>query len=444
MANAYLSVKKWFEKIIDENDEYSLEDEFSTYLLKHCKVIWYEVDEETVAENIFTRLNIGKIPLTNAELIKALFLKKSNFQEVGDTAYLRQLEIANEWDMIENTLQDDKVWYFINPLYSTPLETRIEYIFDIIADKSIQDGENYTFLKFSERMEKEDIFAIWKEIKDYYRIIMEWYNEQHLYHLIGFLTSSKIGVSIRTLINEYFNKKYTKDKFETHVKSLIKKYFSNIDIEELSYEDSVDKKYIKDVLLLFNVITVMKKSSAYSRFPFDSYNKNKWSLEHIHAQNAEGISNSKELWFAWIDEHLASFRQFTDDKYKDVVKKLESVNRENFTRIEFENLFMDVSLMIQNDYGIELHNIDNMALLDIDANSSISNNFFDVKRNMIIEKDRKGEFIPVCTRNVFLKYYSLGPSQVHYWSASDRADYLEAIKIMLAEYLPEKGDKNVQ
>lgn len=444
MANAYLSVKKWFEKIIDENDEYSLEDEFSTYLLKHCKVIWYEVDEETVAENIFTRLNIGKIPLTNAELIKALFLKKSNFQEVGDTAYLRQLEIANEWDMIENTLQDDKVWYFINPLYSTPLETRIEYIFDIIADKSIQDGENYTFLKFSERMEKEDIFAIWKEIKDYYRIIMEWYNEQHLYHLIGFLTSSKIGVSIRTLINEYFNKKYTKDKFETYVKSLIKKYFSNIDIEELSYEDSVDKKYIKDVLLLFNVITVMKKSSAYSRFPFDSYNKNKWSLEHIHAQNAEGISNSKELWFAWIDEHLASFRQFTDDKYKDVVKKLESVNRENFTRIEFENLFMDVSLMIQNDYGIELHNIDNMALLDIDANSSISNNFFDVKRNMIIEKDRKGEFIPVCTRNVFLKYYSLGPSQVHYWSASDRADYLEAIKIMLAEYLPEKGDKNVQ
>lgn len=435
MTAAYRSIKEWFEHIINEKEEYSLPDEFSTYLLKYCKVIWYEVDDAADVENIFTRLNIGKIPLTNAELIKALFLKKSNFGEVGDTAYLRQLEIANEWDMIENTLQNDKVWYFINPSYITPLETRIEYIFDVIADKTSNDGENYTFLNYAERMEEESIFELWKEIKDYFRTITEWYEEQDLFHLIGFLTSSKVGVSIKDLLSEYFEEKYRKDEFVDYVKNQIRDYFAGVDIEELSYESSSDCKYIRDVLLLFNVITVMNKSNAYSRFPFDSYNKNEWSLEHIHAQNAEGMGNSKDLWLAWIDEHIASFRQFRGEIYKEVVNKLEKVDRENLTRLEFEDLFNEICVMIQDDYGIELHNIDNMALLDRNANSSVNNNFFDVKRSMIIRKDREGEFIPVCTRNVFLKYYSKDPSQIHYWGEKDREDYLNAIKDTLSEYL---------
>lgn len=444
MTEAFMTVKKWFEKVINEKEEYSLPDEFSTYLLKYCKVIWYEVDAGAVAENIFTRLNIGKIPLTNAELIKALFLRKSNFREVGDTVYLRQLEIATEWDNMENTLQNDKVWYFVNPSYAILPETRIEYIFDIIAQKHPGNGENHTFLWFAKRMEteKESIFSIWKEIKNYYRIIMEWFEDQNLFHLIGFLTSSKSDKTIRGLIMDYFENTYKKDEFEDYVKGLIRDYFRNVDIEELTYQDVNDYNKIQDVLLLFNVITVMKKSNAYSRFPFDSYNKNKWSLEHIHAQNTEGMGNSKELWLAWIDEHLESFRQFTGETYKKVVKELEKVDRENLTRIEFEKIFMEISELIKDDYGAELHRIDNIALLEIDANSSISNNFFDVKRRMIIEKDRKGEFIPVCTRNVFLKYYSKDPSQIHYWSESDREDYLHAIKNTLSKYLVKEEEEN--
>ena len=44
------------------------------------------------------RINIGKIPLTNSELIKALFLNSSNFQNQESKLRLRQLEIATEWD----------------------------------------------------------------------------------------------------------------------------------------------------------------------------------------------------------------------------------------------------------------------------------------------------------------------------------------------------------
>lgn len=435
MANAYVTAKSWFETIIEETEEYSLYDDFSVNLLKNCKVIWYEVDDGTNAESIFTRLNIGKIPLTNAELVKALFLKKSNFKEVGDITYLRQLEIASEWDNIENTLQNDNVWYFINPKYDKPLDTRIEYILDVITEKSIYDDTYYTFQEFSKKLDDSDIFALWKQVKFYYQTIMEWYDSQDLYHLIGFITSSSMPITLRDLMNEYFGGNYKKKEFRDYIESLIKNHFKNVQLEELSYETSKDKRVITDILLLFNVITVMNKSSAYSRFPFDAYNKNMWSLEHIHAQNADGIGNSKDRWKEWIQEHLNSFKQFPDDKYHEVVERLESVDVDSIVASDFIELFNEISEMIKDDYCVDIHSIDNLALLERDVNSSISNNFFDVKRNMIIRKDKDGEFIPVCTRNVFLKYYSNDPSHIHYWSEADRTDYLNAIKKVLEPYL---------
>jgi hypothetical protein len=44
----------------------------------------------------FTRLNVGKIPLTNGELIRALFLKRGN----SDEAEALQLRVAYEWDLL--------------------------------------------------------------------------------------------------------------------------------------------------------------------------------------------------------------------------------------------------------------------------------------------------------------------------------------------------------
>lgn len=435
MSKAYETVKEWFVQRENEVDDFTLYDEFNICLGKYCKVIWYEVEDDANAESIFTRLNIGKIPLTNAELIKALFLRKSNFEEAGTDHYLRQLEIASEWDAIENMLQRDEVWYFINPRYAEAPATRIEYIFDLIAGKMANSYRNYTFMMFTSTIEEEGIEKVWSQVKKHYQIIMEWYQNQTLYHLIGFLTSSKSGITLTQLILEYYSGEYTKSGFTNYIIQLINKYFSGVNLDELSYDS--DKAMIRDILLLFNVVTVMNKSNAYSRFPFDSYNKNKsgWSLEHIHAQNSEGMGKSKDLWISWIDEHLKSFRQFGDERYRVVVDKLESVDRDNLTKEEFDSLFIEISEMIKDDYGVELHNIDNLALLDMRNNSSVSNNFFDVKRNMIIEKDRNGEFIPVCTRNVFLKYYSSDPSQIHYWSAIDREDYLNAIKTSLSQFI---------
>ena len=438
MKKAFLTVENWFKTMVEEYEEYSLETEMTTYLLRYCKVIWYEIYDEIDAESIFTRLNIGKIPLTNAELIKALLLKESNFNDEIKINHLRQVEIADEWDMIENTLQDDKVWYFINHQYIRQPEVRIEYIFDSINYSNCEkNGEFATFYKFNELLKQKSVEEIWDEIKDFFQVIMEWYNNQICYHLIGFITSCRLN-TIEDLFREYKEKNYTKKQFLGSLKETIKKAMKKIgEIEVLDYNDDIEK--INMVLLLFNVITVMNKSNAYSRFRFDEYQKNDWSIEHIHAQNAEGILNSSETMLSWIDEHLTSFRTFIDidgsTKYKRIVDMLENYDRKHLTQDSFTKLFDEINKEIESDYGTDLNNISNLALLDRNTNSALSNSFFDVKRRKIVEKDRAGEFIPVCTRNVFLKYYSEDPSQIHYWSKKDRADYMNAIKSVLSEYM---------
>ncbi len=441
MKTAYVTVENWFDRMIEEHEEYSLETEMTTYLLRHCKVIWYEVDGDVDAESIFTRLNIGKIPLTNAELIKALLLRESNYSEGGKVTYLRQMEIASEWDMMENTLQDDRVWYFINRQYIKQPEVRIEYIFDSINLNDYEtNGEFATFYKFNEMLKHMTVDDVWRKIKDFFQTVMEWYDNQIYFHLIGFITSRRLN-TIEDLVYEYKACNYSKTEFLDSIKDTIKRKLEKIgDIGALDYND--DAENINTVLLLFNVLTVMNKCNAYSRFRFDEYQKNEWSLEHIHAQNAEGILNSADTMLAWIDEHLISFKTFVDsegsDKYKRIVNMLETFDRKHITQDSFTRLFDEISREIESDYGSDMNNISNLALLDRNTNSALSNSFFDVKRRKIVEKDRNGEFIPICTRNVFLKYYSEDASQIHYWSQKDRSDYLHAIKNTLAEYLQEE------
>ena len=74
MKLAYKAIDKW----VDSHPDFD-ENEFQTKFIRKTSFIWYESVEEDPIK-VFTRLNIGKISLTNAELIKALFLNRSNFR----------------------------------------------------------------------------------------------------------------------------------------------------------------------------------------------------------------------------------------------------------------------------------------------------------------------------------------------------------------------------
>ena len=76
-----------------------------------------------------------------------------------------------------------------------------------------------------------------------------------------------------------------------------------------------------------------------------------------------------------------------------------------------------------------------MALLTVGENAALNNSTFDVKRSKIIEMDKKGDYIPICTKNVFMKYYSSSDTKLHFWSEEDRKCYIQAINNVLYHHL---------
>lgn len=88
---------------------------------RSVRVIWYHPESKNDATadkkdsiDLFNRLNMGKIPLTNAELVKALFLCSSSLkEEAPEVAHGKKVEIAHVWDTMEQQLGDKSFWAFI-------------------------------------------------------------------------------------------------------------------------------------------------------------------------------------------------------------------------------------------------------------------------------------------------------------------------------------------
>ncbi len=100
------AIEKWFE------DHDSEVEGIKSALLNSVKVIWFQLADSDDPVDAFTRLNVGKIPLTSDELIRALFLRSSSSGE-RDTVGI-QLQIAHDWDQMEKGLQSSAFWGFLS------------------------------------------------------------------------------------------------------------------------------------------------------------------------------------------------------------------------------------------------------------------------------------------------------------------------------------------
>ena len=415
-----------------KKDETQAAVDFNTKLNKHIHVIWYEVDNQEDSYSLFTRLNIGRIPLTNAELVKALFLSRNNGIDSR-----KQLEIATEWDIIEKELQRDSFWYFISNVNPYSYSTRIELIFDLMANKAKGEREKFfTFFYFDGEIKKRtDKSEVWTEILRYFQRLKEWYENNDLYHKIGYLVASESN-SIRALIND--SKDVSKTKFQESLdKKIAESINFNKDYCELSYENKTDYGLIERLLLLFNVETIRQKSDETMRFPFDKHKQENWSLEHIHAQQSQGL-NKKEQWVGWLSMHLKSLESIDCSSDATIVAEVSTaISDEKLTGDKFTSLFDRVAALLSESGSIEYtHSLSNMALLGQSDNSALNNATFDVKRNKILEMDKANDYIPVCTRRVFLKYYTPSETnQVHFWGKSDRDGYIAEIDNVLRVYL---------
>ena len=431
MKEAYISIGNWFlEKM---KQKLTAPCDFRNLLNEKVDIIWYEVGPSEDGNALFQRLNIGKIPLTSSELVKAIFLSASNKNDIQSE---RQQEIALQWDNIEKELHKDSFWYFLTNKHDSEYQTRIDLVLNLISGK-FDDVDNYaTFFFFDEKSKKGNLFDIWEEIQHTYLILKDWYENHEFYHLIGYLIA--IGKSIKDIYDLSLNK--TKTEFTKDLKKMIKKA---VDIKgrnygDLSYESASDYKAISKLLLLFNVLSTENSDENSGRFPFDKYKKNSdWSLEHIHAQQSQGL-NTEAQWKEWIRLHIPSVKLLNKDDH-DLVDSMEQCIQEDYTLKgdDFDKIRERAEKVLSEDMNVGyLHSISNLALLKKDNNSALNNSTFDVKRNKILEMDKNGEFIPFCTRMVFLKYYTPSDkNSIHFWGQADRDCYINEMNKVLSEYI---------
>ena len=450
IAQAYETIKNWFAKKEELYNEKKsvLMSKMNTYFSETVKVIWYEVGESENAIDLFKRLNIGKIPLTSSELVKSIFLSKNaklksagfekNAEELDAKAKEtiikeKQEEIALQWDNIEKELHNDSLWFFLTNNRTEKYQTRIDLILDLIAEKPVDTREKYFTFFYFDNKSKESLEDIWREIQQTFLMLKGWYENHTMYHKVGYLIASESN-TLQEIYNASKNK--TKQEFDEELDRFIKQSVAfDGDYSKLNYGSDYDK--IKKILLLFNVESVRRIDGQSARFPFDKYKfdadgKVVWSLEHIHAQNSEGMK-TQESWKEWLKLHIPSVKAVSKDS-TDLISRMEAaINNKKLEGWEFEALRQEVLPLFSPDEESYRDSIANMALLNTRDNSALNNSVFDVKRNQIIKMDKEGRYIPFCTKMVFLKYYTKSDEQsVWFWGHQDREAYIKAINEVLA------------
>ena len=435
---------------------------FFDNLNKNVKIIWYEIAPKEGPAH-FERLNNAKIGLTNAELIKAYLLTKSNKE--------KRARMACEWDEMEYKLQDRSFFAFItskDSIYNKEYN-RIELFLDLYTGATRQNKEKdeyYTFNEIAKKVEKDGktVNEIWQDILNIYNRLLCWYNDNFLYNLIGYLVETRGDGELAAVWKEC-NGKSTNEIKENVRGRVTHNIPQEDDIRKMVYKDG----RTKNVLLLFNVLSLMSvkpnpKPNEYKyvfndKFHFDLYKDQEWDKEHVHATASESLQ-SKVEWVNWLkdlDENLfkeklgenketylhwikEAKKVKSEDDYRDIIEDRNqafiSLKKENFAK-----MFKDIVDAIEGSDGetdFKQNSIGNIVLLCANINRSGEYKVapFSTKRRIIMERVKKGQFVPLGTQNVFMKVYTPTPGHFYKWEKddsydgnvkSDRDNYIDAM-----------------
>ena len=360
--------------------------------------------------------------------------------------------MAYEWNEIESSLQDNRFWYFLANKNYNP-STRIDLIFDFLTGKNEKDDDDFAYRKFQNLYDNsgdpiwktkkiENFTEAWKKVKEVYQIFIYWYEDCSIYHYIGYLIQNEI--SIRTIYDACNNK--TKSETIKTVQTLIGEELLNYykaDINGFSYSENY--KECKRLLLFFNIETSIRQqinqntkannvdTVSYYKFPFDLYKLNDWDIEHVGSQKENPLKDVKDkiIWLSYIPKIKCDSENWyiLKNRAEELYKTLKMKNKDEGSK--FQELYTEIVKVIQKNENDTKDTLDNLALLDSGTNRGYGNALFPTKRETIIENEINGVFIPVCTKNMFLKYYSSnddGNSQwENSWEDNDRKTYLKAI-----------------
>ena len=445
---------------------------------RQVKIIWYAIEEDSedlVSINIFNRLNKGKISLTSSELIKALFIMDYDLRANEDKLSAEQLSM--EWNEMERKFQDDNFWYFISD-DNRGTQTRIDVLFDFVTCRDEEKDTDYSYREFQklydfcrdqERNNTNEQFVsdwsddiknmqdAWKQVRKTFDRLVAWYEDNLYYHYVGYLVA--IGFTPLQIYNhletEKRNRKLTEPEYEWTVEDTMlslrkkmmdrfkqdNKYIKKDTIDEFEYKS----EYVPRVLLLFNVECCRRGQNV--RFAFDKYKKENWDVEHVDSQNDATLQeyDDRMRWMKNVNfilnmEHTDRAKELANE-CQNLIDEFTERSKVNVDR--YRAFYQTINKFYsaesgENDSEVDLTTkkkdyLSNLTLLDSATNREYKDAPFAYKRYCIVKNDRLGDrFIPLCTRNLFLKYYTDSNNESSYldtmrWNSSDREGYMTAM-----------------
>ena len=486
MSSAYQTIKEWFEPADPtDNSHQGAKGKLIPRLLDesgngaNVRFVYYEVGADEHPIQVFLRLNKGKIPLTDGELVKALLLQTDKYAALNEKDGVRVADevksrldlIAAEWHKIETRLHESEFWGFLgvklpgashidlllralakslpgdpavdwdNPRNSHPAFIVLHnYIEQCLAEGNGQEP------KSKARFRLEIVEQLWERVVMLFEILEVWWNDYEIYHHIGYMLH--FVASEKRIFNwlQDFEKEGIV-KFKQRLLGEISKSIK--DPASLVYEnaegDKGDSDAIHSLLLLHNVHRTMQNPEK-MRFPFHLFRKEKWELEHIYPQHPEKLEKWEERkeWLKNVSENvekgIIAFPEELKSKIKELLYQTES-NEEKGALDEHFQSILQAYLATPNaiDKAEDLHSVGNLCLLPKALNISVSNHPFAVKRNILRQKVGAA-YIPIATREVFNKVFSAHPASYLYWEVTDVQDYLKELCATYHFYVSSKAD----
>lgn len=409
-----------------------------------------EVNSEKEGHNAFLRLNDGKTPLTSSELVKAKYMVNGN----GLTDQ-QKMEISKEWELIEDSLQNDRFWLMFNAKGLEDTPTRIDLLFTLVLGvdlELVKANFRIVFETLEDEEKKYDLEKVWDEVLNIFWWMQSCYYDVELCNYLCWIR--KYTDNAASTIYSYRRQYPAHSDFKKCIIGVIQKVFADRQIRTL---DSVEYYTwsIDDLRKLFVLLNIIDCNKSKERFCFDLFNQEEWDIEHIDSQTPNDLKRDKDKR-EWLE---SSYKELSHEQRALFVKDLklaenvESFEVENVGLDNFESYAEKIVQLVRGEYDKipdeNLNKIGNLALLNRSINRSYKNSIFPRKRKTIIETVSKAEkFIPPCTVKTFMKFYTTSPSKITYWQNADYEGYASAMNRMFTEFMdedtqvgePEKND----
>lgn len=454
---------------INQNLDYK--EKLKTNILEYCRFILYvmkederlsEKEKSQMEHDLFNNLNSGKISLTESELIKALFLH--NVGETKAVKEIKQISMSEELDIMERTLREDEMWYFLAGDQDKP-SSCIDYLYKVwylSKHEEIPKDVDYPLFSSLEDSITADTEMIrkWEELKKCYHMITGWYRDPLLYNLIGYLEGRKYP--------KYMPQDYP--PFHEHLLAKFYKYATGnneqqklptrkefIGYVKLQCSQSIPKNYLEarfdkdknevfNILLLLNIAMLVNNKSPLliqdcgkstgkgtetkvSRFPFHVFHTVNWNVEHISPQNPK--DKSKLL------ERLRDLKiEYQEKSLPDEIEKLCKMlndSKNNLSALDNDAEYISLVNKFVAE-GEDVMHLKNLTLLTEHDNKGIGNKFYFDKRNWLNAYQANGSFIPAATINVFSKWHTHSPNGFMFWDENDQEAYEKAIERTINDF----------